>query len=145
MGLFPGHESLTKNVSCGPKQILTCVYFHSAWFLKNLLGSFPSALRRQHCYRICFPWPWEPKERCASFPLAFWTQTKFDLCWLSLILVSQNLLVFVSLSLKTPIYIYIYTTSNIYICIYDSFPLAWSTTDFLITQPPPNPKNGCVI
>ena len=135
MGLFPGHESLTKNVSCGPKQILTCVYFHSAWFLKNLLGSFPSALRHQHCYRICFPWPWEPKERCASFPLAFWPQTKFDLCWLSLILVSQNLLVFVSLGLKTPTYIYIWLVS-----------LGLVHTDFLITQPPPNPnpKIGCV-
>ena len=68
MGLFPGHESLTKNVSCGPKQILTCVYFHSAWFLKNLLGSFPSALRHQHCYRICFPWLENLKKDVPRFP-----------------------------------------------------------------------------
>ena len=84
MGLFPGHESLTKYVSCGSKQILTWVYFYSAWFLKISWGWFRSASRHQY------------------------------------------------------IYIYIYNTQHIYIYIYiyDSFPLAWSTTDFLITQPP---------
>ena len=91
MGLFPGHESLTKYVSCGSKQILTWVYFYSAWFLEICWCSFRSASRHQ--------------------------------------------------------YIYVYNTQHIYICvvlvciyiyiyIYDSFPLAWSTTDFLITQPP---------
>ena len=101
MGLFPGHESLTKNVSCVPKQILTCVYFHSAWFLKILLGSFPSAKWHQCLYGICFPRPWEPNQICA-----LWTQTNFDLGLLWLSLVSQNLVGFVSLSFMAPIFIW---------------------------------------
>ena len=45
-----------------------------AWrALKNLLCSFPSSFKHRQVYRIRFPWPWEPKEICASFPLAFWT------------------------------------------------------------------------
>ena len=99
-----GLESLTKYVPCGPKQIFTWVYFHSAWFLKNLLGLFPSASHHQHCYRIRFPWTWEPKEIRSSFLSAFCAQTKFDLCLLSLSLLSQKLLVSVLLSLKTPTY-----------------------------------------
>jgi len=91
MGLFPGHESLTKYVSCGCKQILTWVYFYSAWFLEICWCSFRSASRHQYIY-------------------VYNTQHIYMCC--------------------VGLYIYIY------IYIYDSFPLAWSTTDFLITQPP---------
>ena len=48
----PDFSSLTKHVPCGPKQILTWVYFDSAWFLKILLGSFPSASWHQYLYGI---------------------------------------------------------------------------------------------
>ena len=58
MGLFPGHESLTKYVSCGSKQNLTWVYFYSAWFLEICWCSFRSASRHQ--YMIRFPWPGPP-------------------------------------------------------------------------------------
>ena len=58
--------------------------------------------------------------------LNFWTQTKFDLCFLSLILVSQH---FVWHS---------FHSATLYLCL---FPLACSTKlthmCFLSTQPPP--------
>ena len=49
-----------------------------------------------------FTWPWEPNQVCALFPLAFWTQTNFDLGLLSLSLVSQKLVGYVSLSFTAP-------------------------------------------
>ena len=42
----PGFSSLTKHVPCGPKQILTWVYFDSAWFLKISILSATKILHR---------------------------------------------------------------------------------------------------
>ena len=117
---------------CGPKQILAWVYFDSAWFLKILLGSFPSASWHQYLYGIevnqtkfdlpvgllslslvsqklvasrhqrvqksRFTRPLEPNQVCASFPLAFWTQTNFDMVYFPSAWFLQNLLGYVSLS-----------------------------------------------
>ena len=108
MGLFPGHESLTKYVSCGSKQILTWVYFYSAWFLEICWCSFRSASRHQ--YMIRFPWPGPPLTSSSLSPPSKpknWMRdlsepNKFDLGLLLLSLVSQKLVGFISLSFTAP-------------------------------------------
>ena len=99
---------------CGPKHILTWVYFPSAWFLQFFIGV---CLVHTYIYSICFSWPAGPTQNLTcvhfpsawflqnllglvllrltaptsiydSFPLVFWSHTNFDLCSLSLSLVS---------------------------------------------------------
>ena len=94
-----GLENLTKYVThfprpSRPKQILTSVYFPSAWFLKNLLGYVSLSFTAPTCREESF--------HCASFPSAFWTQIIFDTGLLSLSLVSQKLVGYVSLSFTAP-------------------------------------------
>ena len=67
----------------GIKQFFTWVSFPSAWFLKNLLGYVSLSFTAPTCREESF--------HCASFPLAFWAQSKFDLGLLSLSLVSPKL------------------------------------------------------
>ena len=76
--------------------------FPQPGFSKTCWGTFPSASRHQHVEKSRFTWPWEPNQVCASFPSAFWTQTNFDLGLLSLSLVSQKLVGYVSLSFTAP-------------------------------------------
>ena len=86
MGFFSlAHESLTKYVPCGPKQILTWVYFHSAWFLTNWWVHFPQpritniaigfvslGLENLKKYVPRFSQPSAPKQNltCVYFPSA---------------------------------------------------------------------------
>jgi len=81
---------------------LTWFTFPQPGFSKTCWGTFPSASRHQHVEKSRFTWPWEPNQVCASFPSAFWTQTNFDLGLLSLSLVSQKLVGYVSLSFTAP-------------------------------------------
>ena len=86
---------------CGPKQILTWVHFPSAWFLKFYWRSFRSASGHQHIGFVSLGL----LDQTDSHHSALWTQTNFDLGSLFRSLVSQILLVFVSLSPWTPTYI----------------------------------------
>ena len=65
-------------------------------------GSFNSAFGHQQTYRVRFPWPARPNWLSS---LSFVKPNKFDQGSLSLSMVSQILLAFVSLSLRTPTYI----------------------------------------
>ena len=66
------------------------------------IGFVSLGLENQKKYVPLFPWPSGPKQILTLFPLALWTQTNFDLGLLSLSLVSQKLVGFVSLSLASP-------------------------------------------
>ena len=99
-----GHGSLTKHVSCGSKQILTWVYFDSAWFLKILLGLFPSASWHQYLYGIISR-PWELTKYVD--PNKFWPGFTFT---------QPGFLKFVGVRFAQP------QDTNIYICIYIEHP-----------------------
>jgi len=85
-----------------PNNICPGFTFPQASFSTTCWGSFPSASWHQHLYRSRFP---RPFLTCATFPAALWTQTKLDLSLLSLGLVSQKLVGFVSLRLTSPTYV----------------------------------------
>ena len=123
----------------GPKQILTWFTFPRPGFSKTCWGTFPSASLHQHVEKSRVTWPCEPNPVCASFPLAFWTQTNFDLGLLFLSLVSQKLVGYVSLSCTAPTcreelfhcasFLSVFWTQTILTRVY--FPSAWILKNLL--------------
>jgi len=72
------------------------IFFHGFTFpqpdfSKICSVTFPSASWHQHVEKSRFTRPGEPNEVCASLPSAFWTQTIFYMCLLSLSLISPIL------------------------------------------------------
>ena len=93
---FPSALCIQANVDLGSLSL--------ACFLKFYWRSFRSASGHQHTYRIKFV-SLGLLDQADSHHSALWTQTNFDLGSLSLGLVSQIVVVFVSLSLWTPTHI----------------------------------------